>query len=180
MALKLAEMAPYDLIAILPMLQRMAADEARVYPTQTPEDVAQVQGWLLEQIGRPHFGGFVVRDGNKAKGVLWGTLECRPFVRPDRFVEARLLYVMPSHRHRGVAGRLLAALYAWGRARLGPECVLECNAIPGLPAHQLWLDAGCQPLYTRLAWIDAEGKPRAEPPLAPRKGVRDTRREGAA
>lgn len=178
MALKLARMEPWDLIAVLPMLQQMAADERRPYPAQDPEDVARVQGWLLDQLPRQDFGAFVVRDGHKAKGVCWGTIEYRPFVHPERYLDGRLIYVMPSHRKRGVAARLLTALYEWGRSMLGPGCVLECKALPDMPAHQMWLEAGFRPVYTRLAWVDAEGHPLPHPPLAPPKPVRDTRRMG--
>ena len=178
MSLKLAPMAPYDLIAVLPMLQQMAADEARPYPAQTPEDVQAVQGWLLDQLGRPDFGAWVVRDGHKAKGFCWAVIDVRPFVRPSRYLDVRIVYVAPSHRRRGVAARLGAAVYAWGRERLGPECVLECSALPDMPAHQLWLDTGFRPVYTRLAWIDAQGRPLAHAPLALPIKARHTRGVG--
>ena len=47
-------------VAESPMLEQMAADEARAYPRQTPESLVRLQGWLLDQIGRPDFGAFVV------------------------------------------------------------------------------------------------------------------------
>lgn len=177
MGLKLAPMAPFDLIAVTPMLQRMAEEEARPYPQAVPDGPQRLQGWLLTQIGQPHFGGFVVRDGHKAKGVIWGTIEARPLAAPHQYVEARVLYVLPSHRRRGVAAKLVAALYTWGRERLGPGCVLECSALPG-PALALWVDAGCRPVYTRLAWVDAEGQPIAQAPLALRPVRRDTSAHG--
>lgn len=185
MGLKLAPMAPFDLVAVLPMLRQMAEDEARAYPTQTPEDIAGVQGWLLDQLcdpitrlPNPDFGAFVVRDGNKAKGVIWGLIERRAFMSPPRILCARIIYVMPSHRRRGIAARLLAALLAWGRERLGPDCIMEGTTLPGSEAYRLWLEAGWKPVYVRIAWIGEDGKSLAHAPLALRKPARDTPRMG--
>lgn len=178
MGLKLAPMAPFDLIAVTPMLQRMAEEEARPYPRVRPDSPQRIQGWLLERLGTPWFGAFVVRDGNKAKGFIWGTVEARPLADPPAFVEMRVLYVAPSHRRRGVASRLIAAMFAWGRSVLGDECVFECDAVVGHPAYQMWVEAGGVPLTTRFAWVDSAGHARAGQPLALRPVRRDTSAHG--
>jgi GNAT superfamily N-acetyltransferase len=176
--LTLAPMEAWDTVHVFPMLETMAAEEARPYPRQTPEDLKRSQSWLLDQIGRPNFGGFVVRDGYKAKGVCWGRIESRPFVQPSHYLEGSLIYVAPSHRKRGVAVRLLTALLEWGRSQIGPECVLECTALPDMPAHQMWLDAGFRPVCARLAWIDEAGQARKGVPLARSDQSGDTRAHG--
>lgn len=176
--LTLAPMEAWDTVAMLPMLEQMAADEARAYPRQTPQSVARVQSWLLDQLGRPHFGAFVVRDGHKAKGFVWGTLETRPFVEPAQFVEARILYVAPSHRKRGIARKLAAAIVEWGRARLGPEAVVEIMALPDMPAYPMWLEAGFRPIGVRMAWVDDAGQARPDVPLARPTDSRESRAHG--
>ena len=176
--LTLAPMEAWDTVAVFPMLEQMAADEARPYPRQTPDDIKKSQSWLLDQLGLPTFGAFVVRDGHKAKGVVFGTLERRPFVQPAQFLEARLLYVVPSHRRRGIARRLAAALVEWGRSKLGPGCVTEITALPDMAAHAMWIAAGFHPICTRLAWIDEHGQARPGLPLAPSDQSRDTRAHG--
>ena len=176
--LTLAPMEAWDTVHVFPMLEQMAADEAVPYPQQTADDRKHAQSWLLDQLGRPDFGAFVVRDGYKAKGVIWGTIERRPFVQPSRFLEARLLYVTPSHRRRGLARRLAEAIVAWGRQRLGADCVTELMTLPNTPAAAMWAEAGFQPIGVRMAWIDATGQARPDMPLAPSRDSRETRAHG--
>lgn len=176
--LTLAPMEAWDTVAVFPMLEQMAADEARAYPRQTDEDRKRAQSWLLDRIGAPDFGAFVVRDGHKAKGVVFGSIERRPFVQPSYFVEARLLYVAPSHRKRGIARRLAAAIVEWGRQKLGPDCAVEIMALPDMPACRMWQDAGFRPIGVRMAWVDAEGHARPDLPLAPSDTSGDTRAHG--
>jgi GNAT superfamily N-acetyltransferase len=176
--LTLAPMAAWDTVHVFPMLAQMAADEARTYPRQTPDDQKRAQSWLLDQLGRPDFGAFVVRDGQKAKGVCWGVIEPRYFMQPSRVLDAKLIYVAPSHRTRGIGHRLLTALLGWGRERLGPEAVMEGVALHDSPALAMWLAAGWRPVYTRIAWVDAEGQPRDRAPLAPSDPARQHRAHG--
>jgi GNAT superfamily N-acetyltransferase len=176
--LTLAPMEAWDTVAVFPMLEQMAADEARPYPRQTPEDIKKSQSWLLDRLGAPDFGAFVVRDGHKAKGVIFGTLERRPFVQPAQFLEARLLYVAPSHRKRGIARKLAAAILEWGRSKLGPDCVAEIMALPDMPAYPMWAETGFRPIAVRMAWVDAEGQARPDLPLAPSDHSRETRAHG--
>jgi GNAT superfamily N-acetyltransferase len=172
--LTLAPMEPWDTVALLPLLEQMAADEARMYPRQDPEDLAKVQGWLLDRLGSPGFGAFVMRDGFKAKGLIWGTLEHRPFVQPRDYLEARLLYVAASHRKRGIARKLAAALTGWARERLGPDAAIEIMALPDMAAYPMWKAAGFRTIGIRMAWIDEQGQVRPGIPLAPPRASRDT------
>jgi GNAT superfamily N-acetyltransferase len=165
--LTLAPMEAWDTVHVFPMLEQMAADEQRPYPRQTPEDRKRAQSWLLDRIGASDFGAFVVRDGQKAKGVCWGVIEPRHFMQPARVLDAKLIYVAPSHRTRGIGHRLLTALLDWGRERLGDDAVMEGVALVDGPALPMWIAAGWRPVATRIAWVDADGQPRAEAPLAP-------------
>jgi GNAT superfamily N-acetyltransferase len=176
--LTLAPMEAWDTVHVFPMLDQMAADEARPYPRQTPEDRKRAQSWLLDRIGAPDFGCFVVRDGQKAKGVCWGVIEPRHFMQPARVLDAKLIYVAPSHRTRGIGHRLLTALLEWGRARLGPGCVMEGMALTDGPALPMWVQAGWRPFLTRIAWVDADGQPRTDAPLAPSTESRHARAHG--
>jgi GNAT superfamily N-acetyltransferase len=172
--LTLAPMEPWDTVALLPLLEQMAADEARTYPRQTPESLAKLQGWLLDHLGRPDFAAFVVRDGFKAKGVVWGVLEYRPLVEPHDYLDARLLYVAPSHRKRGLARKLCAALAGWARAEKGPDVAIELMALPDMQAYPMWKAAGFRTIGIRMAWIDEQGQVRPGVPLAPPRTSRES------
>jgi GNAT superfamily N-acetyltransferase len=105
-------------------------------------------------------------------------IEPRHFMQPSRVLDAKLIYVAPSHRTRGIGHRLLTALLQWGRQRLGEDAVMEGVALVDGPALPMWVAAGWRPVYTRIAWVDAEGRPRDQAPLAPSTESRHARAHG--
>jgi ribosomal protein S18 acetylase RimI-like enzyme len=59
----------------------------------------------------------LVKDGEEAVGLLMAAIHTdSPLFRHGRWVEVEALYVAPSHRHKGIAHRLLKEAYAWAQA----------------------------------------------------------------
>ena len=156
-------MESWDLLAVTPMLKAWHQEQPATPPL--PDDHhLRLQGWLLDRLGSPELGAFVIRDGAKAKGMTWGVLGHHDNNDGGMVLDWRAIYVQPHFRGRGFGHRMLTALLQWGRER-APGCVLEWFADGDAANH--WASAGAVEVSRRFAWVDADGAPKAGLPLAP-------------
>ncbi len=60
----------------------------------------------------------LVKDGDKSVGLLIGGVHTdSPLFRHRQWVEIEALYIAPTHRHMGLAHRLLNRAYNWAEAQ---------------------------------------------------------------
>jgi len=68
---------------------------------------------------------------------------------PERTMHVSTLYVDPSFRRRGLGGRLLGQVLAWGREQRVTRCTL--NVLVANPARELYRAAGFEDLEMKMS-----------------------------
>jgi ribosomal protein S18 acetylase RimI-like enzyme len=138
---------------------RLAA--LRDHPTAFCTDFSEEAGLPIEEFQKRLTAGpatitYGALDGEQLVGI--GTLNHPQRVRQRFRATIGGLYVVPSHRQRGIAMRLLQALVNHARTLLEVEEVLLCFTVGNDSAKRVYAAFGFQPDFVDPRYFKYEGR----------------------
>ncbi len=145
-----------DTPALYELWQTLRAYNASTEPRISPVPVSQEEFALAvsQVVHRDSSAGFVAcAPDRRLVGFVSGGLEAnQPDRLPERFATIGYLFVEPSARRQGIAGKLVAAMVEWARAR--PDIAhMEMSVLAGDgEAAAFWRSIGFSPFIERL-WM---------------------------
>jgi ribosomal protein S18 acetylase RimI-like enzyme len=161
-------------------LQEDHRPEELNYPNIGPQDPNEFMLSLARQlIGNPAWfsivgvvGSKIMEDaqgvkhviGGKAKAIIAVSLTQRTVGNPKDIAFFELMIVDREFRKHDIGRKLTHAAVVESSHR-GAQA-LECAWNPGSLGEQLWTAAGIRPYRVLGAWVDEDGNPRTDIPLA--------------
>lgn len=131
-----------------------ATDPRIVHAPVGPDDLAVA---VLEMVDRTTACAFVAEEGGQIVAFISGAIELnQPDRLPERHATVGHLYVLPTHRRRGLARELLGHVFEWARSQDGIAHVEMTVLANDDEAAAFWHAQGFAPFIQRL-WAPLDG-----------------------
>ncbi|HEY0995357.1 MAG TPA: GNAT family N-acetyltransferase [Gemmatimonadaceae bacterium] len=167
MTVRIRAAGPDDLGTVVAMRLALLRENAShpIYGRLHPEADTRAHDLFAQQLRSAGEVMFLAEDA----GAVVGILRCvesygSPLLLPPRYGYVSSVYVVPSHRRRGVLRALLGAAEEWCRGRALPEMRLH-NVADDPVANAAWTAMG----FTVVEMVRAKPVPRAAEQGGPRR-----------